>query len=73
MLCGNVSGVGRLCGREKWDYSGYSFKCGFRSSCGPALRAKQLADTLIHLWGAPNGKEVKAIARMWGRTLHVEI
>jgi len=38
VLCGKVSGVWRLCGREIRDYLGYS-EGGFRGSCGPALKA----------------------------------
>lgn len=54
VLCGKVSGVGRLCGRERWDYLGYS-EGGFRSSCGPALKAKQLADTLMLIHSSAGG------------------
>lgn len=40
-------------GRRR-DYSGYS-EGGFHSSCGPALKAKQLADTLMLIHSSAGG------------------
>ncbi|CAM4344203.1 unnamed protein product [Leuciscus chuanchicus] len=63
VLCGKVSGVGRLCSRERRDYSGYS-EGGFRGSCGLALKAKQLADMhmlILSSAGGSYGKEVMSL------------
>lgn len=40
-------------GRRR-DYLGYS-EGGFHSSCGPALKAKQLADTLMLIHSSAGG------------------
>lgn len=68
VLCGKVSGVGQLCGRERRDYSGDSFEWAqLMWSCSESQTAGRQAHAYSFICGgAPNGKEVKAIARMWG-------